>query len=165
MAGGVEIKPAERPVRVLDLGCGSAKHPEAIGIDAWPFPGVDIVRDLRRGLPFDDNTVGVILAKHILEHFDGEDLTFIIEEMCRVCVAGAYITVILPDKTSPNAGKDFTHKKKDWDAWSFQMWEVNASGVYAIQRGPLYHIKGVLRLRETSVNENLDRAYLLEVVK
>ena len=165
MAGGVSMTPEGYPLRVLDLGCGPNRHPEAIGIDAWPFPGVDIVRDLRRGLPFDDNTVKAILAKHILEHFDGEDLTFIIEEMCRVCVAGAGITVILPDKTSPNAGKDFTHKKKDWDAWSFQMWEVNPAGKYLIERGPLYHIKGVLRLRETSVNANLDRTYLLEVVK
>lgn len=153
------------PTRVLDIGCGPNKLLGAIGIDSWPFPGVDIVRDLRRGLPFDNNTVVGIVAKHILEHFDGEDLTFIIEEMCRVCVADAGIKVVLPDRTSPNAGKDFTHKKKDWDQWSFQMWEVNSAGQYLIERGPLYHIKGVLRVQETSVNENLDRHYLLRVIK
>lgn len=152
-------------VRMLDLGCGPNKEPDAIGIDAWPFPGVDIVRDLRRGLPFDDNTVGAILAKHILEHFDGEDLIFIVEEMCRVCMAGAYITVILPDRTSPNAGKDFTHKKKDWDEWSFQMWDTDDKGEYLIHRGPMYHTVGKLKLQSTKVNSNADRAYLLEVIK
>ncbi len=150
--------------RLLDLGCGSHKQPGFIGIDYYPFTGVDIVRDLRRGLPFDDCTVDEIIAKQVLEHFDGDDLIFIVEECWRVCKPGAKILVIVPDKTSANAGKDFTHKKKDWDEWSFQMW-MKRDGKYLIDRGPLYRIQGEF-LVSTGVNQQTwDRYYSLEVVK
>ena len=138
---------------ILDLGCGCHKESRAsnvVGIDHFAFPDVDIVRDLRRGLPFSDGTVEAVIARHILEHFDGEDLIFIVEEVWRVCMAGAKVYIEVPGTGSPNCGKDFTHKKKDWDQWSFQMWEKhsvenqtgNDQQEYLIERGPLYGIRG-----------------------
>lgn len=150
---------------ILDLGCGPNKmSPDYIGIDHYPFPNVDIVRDLTRGLPFSDNTADAIFAKHILEHFDGEDLIFIVEEMCRVCKNESIITVVLPSLGSPNCGKDFTHRKKDWDEWSFQMWEKR-NGEYIIERGPMYGIVGELKILETKTNNNNDRIYIMTNVK
>ena len=58
---------------MLDLGCGPNKNQGFTGIDRGEFDGVDIVRDLCRGLPFADSSIDGIMAKHILEHFDGED--------------------------------------------------------------------------------------------
>lgn len=149
----------------LDIGCGPAKTPGAIGLDRHPFPGVDVVRDLRRGLPWGDSHFSSVFAKHVLEHFIGEDLIFIVEEMWRVTIPGGTLTVVVPDASSPNRYRDPTHLTRDWSADSFMFWEVDDQGKYKIFHGPDYCIRAQLRLRSTAVNANADRAYVLEVVK
>jgi predicted SAM-dependent methyltransferase len=157
-------EPIPKKPLALDLGCGPNKHEGCIGIDHYDFEGVDIVRDLRRGLPFGDDTVDGIVAKQVLEHFDGDDLLFLIEEMWRVGKPGAPIEVVVPDASSPNGGKDFSHKKKDWDEWSFQMWEKK-DGHYLIDRGPLYGIRGQFKVMSDMDYRSKDRWYRLEVIK
>ena len=51
--------PDERTGRnplLLDIGCGINKPQGYIGLDREPYPGVDVVRDLMRGLPFVNDT-------------------------------------------------------------------------------------------------------------
>jgi SAM-dependent methyltransferase len=150
---------------VLDLGCGPAKFAGAIGMDRHQFPFVDIVRDVLRGIPFNDSHFSAVHAKHFLEHFAGDDLIFVVEEMWRVTIPGGRLMVTVPDATSPNRYRDPTHLTRDWSADSFMFWEVNDNGQYAIFRGPDYRIRAQLRCLSTAVNANLDRMYDLEVVK
>ena len=149
---------------MIDIGCGPNKNQGFIGIDHYKFDGVDIVRDLRRGLPFSDSTIEGVLAKHILEHFDGEDLIFIVEEIWRVCKHQSKVYVEVPAADSPNCGKDFTHKKKDWDEWSFQMWEKK-NGEYIIERGPVYGICGEFKSEYQKNLDTLNAHYQLTVEK
>ena len=149
----------------LDLACGTAKHPGFIGIDRYLFDGVDIVRDLMRGLPFSDNTVDHILAQHIVEHFDGEDLLFLVEEMWRVGVPDGVIEVIVPSASSPNRYIDPTHKTRDWSDDSFKFWYVDEKKQHLIHRGPMYGSAAMLELMLTTVNSNRDRYYNLKVIK
>jgi SAM-dependent methyltransferase len=151
-------------MRLLDLGCGPNKNNGFIGIDHYAFDGVDIVRDLARGLPFEDNVIEGVLIKHCLEHFDDTDFLFIVEEMGRVCRPGAQITVILPDATSPNIRRDPTHKKRDWDDYAFDFWKIGDDGEYVIFRGPEYGTHAKLHLARTEIDSNLDRIYILEVL-
>ncbi len=150
---------------VLDLGCGPHKRDGSIGLDRFAFPGVDIVRDVLRGIPFCDSHCLEVHAKHFLEHFSGEDLIFVVEEMWRVTSPGGRLLVTVPDATSPNRYRDPTHLTRDWSADSFMFWEVDEQGKYRIFHGPAYEIKAQLRLLSTAVNANLDRSYVLEVVK
>lgn len=150
---------------LLDLGCGPAKAAGHIGLDAYPFPGVDIVRDIRRGLPFNDDTFDGITAHHCLEHFGGADLMFIINEMWRVCKPGALWEITVPDAASPNRYRDPTHLTRDWSEDSFLLWEVDDKGAWAIFVGPSYDRRAKLRRLTTATNSNLDRRYGLEVVK
>ena len=175
---------------ILDIGCGPNKlevitvvddrikdwrSMKVIGIDHYAFPGVDIVRDLRRGLPFADNTFEGAHAKHILEHFDGEDLIFIVEELWRVCKPNVKVYVEVPGLGSPNCGKDFTHKKKDWDEWSFQMWqkvdvheyagEPVTERKYIIERGPMYGIRGEFISLYNYNDQTQNAHYELTVIK
>ena len=159
---------------LLDIGCGPNKREGMIGIDHYPFEGVDIVRDLKRGLPFGDSTIEGVHAKHILEHFNGEDLIFIVEEIWRVCMPGAQVYVEVPGLGSPNCGKDFTHVKKDWDEWSFQMWKkeewtnepYDSTRAYLIERGPMYGIRGEFQQAGYQFNNATFNAhYQLIVVK
>ena len=149
----------------LDLGCGPRKKAGFLGIDISDFEGVDIIRDLRRGIPLSDNTVDEVWCSHIIEHFCQTDLLFLIDEIWRVCISGAAIWIITPDATSSNAYKDPMHVSF-WYPDSFDFWKINEqSGEHIIFAGPLYQRKAKLRLDETGINSNLDRIFKLRVLK
>ena len=94
-------------MRKLDIGCGWQKKPGFIGIDAKPERGVDIIRDVERGLPFDDNSVDEVYTAHFLEHV--KDLVFVMEEIYRVCKNKAKVRIIVPYYQSTGAVRDPTH--------------------------------------------------------
>jgi len=152
------------PPLLLDIGCGSHKAPGHIGLDRLPAPGVDVVRDLVRGLPFNDQTFDGMRAHHVIEHFAGDDLIFVVEEMARVCKPGAVLEVTVPDATSENRYRDPTHATRDWAADSFMLWCVDAEGEYLIHDRPSYERRAKLAVLTTAVNTNADRLYRLQVL-
>lgn len=53
----------------LDLACGGSKHPGYVGMDIFPYPGVDIVHDATVfPWPLPDESITHIIAAHFLEH-------------------------------------------------------------------------------------------------
>ena len=110
----------KEPIK-LNLGCGLNTPPEWINIDAsftarlskWgrlykvlcrflriqPVPWPKNIRtcDVRRGLPFSDNSVQVIFTSHMLEHITYEDARFVIRECHRCLYKGGVMRVIVPD--------------------------------------------------------------------
>jgi len=80
--------------RKINIGAGGEKLPGFISIDIDPLVKPDIVRDIEKGLPFDDNSVDEIKCSHTLEHI--HDLLFVLREFYRVCKNGAKITIIVP---------------------------------------------------------------------
>ncbi|HEU4523286.1 MAG TPA: methyltransferase domain-containing protein [Thermoanaerobaculia bacterium] len=64
----------------LHLGCGPHHIDGWINIDSVPYPGVDQVLDVSRGLPFED--VSFIFAEHFIEHLHYRDATALLRE-CR----------------------------------------------------------------------------------
>jgi predicted SAM-dependent methyltransferase len=102
-------------MRRLNIGCGPYKLEGAINIDRNPRQNPDIVRDVTKGLPFDDDSVDYIQASHFLEHLTREDMMFVIEECYRVLTAGAdfYIRVPLLDFTSLDHLQIFDAKSFD----------------------------------------------------
>ncbi len=84
--------------RGLDIGCGKTRkcHPDAIGIDVYPYEGVvDIVHDGSDLWMFDDNELDYIVGSHSLEHFS--DTHKVLDEWCRVLKPGGHIAFIVPD--------------------------------------------------------------------
>lgn len=81
------------PVRV-DLGCGSATPSGFIGLDRFQLPGVALIANLDRPLPFADNSVDLVLASHSLEHV--HDLLATMREVYRVCRHGAQVCIVAP---------------------------------------------------------------------
>ncbi len=101
--------PAPRPRRV-DLGCGNRQVPGTIGLDISAIPGVEIVADLSRGLPFRDNSLDEVYAIHILEHFD--NFIAIMEEIYRACRPNAMLHIKVPHAScSYVTWKDPTHRR------------------------------------------------------
>lgn len=81
-------------MRRLNLGCGREQIIGWINIDKNPSCGPDMVRDLEKGLPFDDNSVDEVQAKHIIEHI--EDDAFLMNEIWRVCKPKAKVILVFP---------------------------------------------------------------------
>ena len=150
---------------MIDVGCGKSKHAGYIGIDIYPFPGVDIVRDATRGLPFEDNSVNRILSRHFMEHFSGDDLMFLVDEFWRVSEPNGSWLIIVPDITSPNRYRDPTHKTFYWSEDSWIFWELNEQGDYLIDRGPMYGTKAKLKMVHTELYANGDRLFQVRPIK
>lgn len=151
---------------ILDLGCGPKKLEGSVGIDVWPFDGVDIVRDLRRGLPFSDSTVDAIRAQQVMEHFDGEDLIFIVEEMWRVLKPASVAYIEVPDAHSPNRYRDPTHKTRDWNKDSFRLWEVDEKDEWLIYVGPMYRRQAKFHVAtQPDTGTEFNRSYQLMALK
>jgi SAM-dependent methyltransferase len=92
---------------VIDLGCGPNKTGGALGFDRLARPGVDVVCDLERPLPIRTGSIDGVRMSHIIEHI--RELIPFMEEVYRVCKAGAEVRVIAPYYTSRGAFRDPTH--------------------------------------------------------
>ena len=92
----------------LDLGCGTRKRNGCIGVDRVQLEGVDIVHDLKEGIPMKDNSVEKVYATYFLEHMD--NVIFMFQEMYRVLTDGGTVELLVPYYNSVNAYKDLTHK-------------------------------------------------------
>ncbi len=96
-------------MRVLDLGCGPNKRPDATGVDVHTFPGVDVVWDLdRRPWPLDDLSWDLVIMHHVLEHL--EDPLAVMREVHRIAAPGAEVDVVTPHFSSINSWEDPAHR-------------------------------------------------------
>jgi predicted SAM-dependent methyltransferase len=80
----------------LHLGCGSRYIPGFVHIDAQAAPHVDIVGPVER-LPMPDNSVSLIYASHVLEHFGRYAFKAVLEEWFRVLQPGGVLRLSVPD--------------------------------------------------------------------
>ena len=93
----------------VDLGCGSWKQAGFTGVDKDPNSDADIIHDIEKGLPFEDDSVDLVSASHILEHI--HDTMAIMDEIWRVCKHGSQVAISLPHYQSIGAWQDPTHVK------------------------------------------------------
>lgn len=70
--------------KCLYLGCGSKHLDRFINIDINPKLKPDIVRDVEKGLPFDDNSIDMIYSTHFMEHINPDAIDFVMYEIWRV---------------------------------------------------------------------------------
>lgn len=91
----------------LDIGCGAHKQPGTVGVDCRRLPGVEVVCDFEKGLPFRESSVGSAFSIHSVEHM--RDLMRFMEELYRVCAPGAKVYIKTPYYASRKAFVDPTH--------------------------------------------------------
>ena len=60
-------------------------------------PSCDLCWDLRRGLPFPDQSVEIIYSSHTFEHFFPRELQILLAECKRVMITGGVLSVAVPD--------------------------------------------------------------------
>jgi len=81
----------------LNLGCGGNKRKGYVNIDIRSSVNPDIVHDLTKPLPFENESVDEVFAKDILEHFSYKVTKRIVKDWHRVLRLGGKIYVQCPD--------------------------------------------------------------------
>ena len=96
------------PGDVLDIGCGSAKAPGAVGLDRSADTDADIVHDLDSfPYPIEDSSFDQILLQDVIEHV--RDPIRVFDELHRIARHGAVIQLRTPHFSSVLAYGDPTH--------------------------------------------------------
>jgi SAM-dependent methyltransferase len=94
--------------RLLDVGCGSKKHPDAVGIDQSAETDADLVHDLNlMPWPLEDSSFDEILLQDVIEHL--RDPYAVFAELHRVARPGARVQLRTPHFSSALAYSDPTH--------------------------------------------------------
>ncbi|MFH1060372.1 MAG: class I SAM-dependent methyltransferase [Pseudomonadota bacterium] len=93
--------------RILDLGCGRSKAPNAVGVDLFPHPGVDLIADLNQPLPLADNSFDLVLLRHAVEHV--RDLAALLGQVHRVLRPGGVVHILTPHFSAAASWTDPSH--------------------------------------------------------
>jgi predicted SAM-dependent methyltransferase len=83
-------------MKKLHLGCGWRNFgKDWVHIDAGDYPHLDS-NDITN-LPFEDNSVDIIYASHVLEYFDREEVSSLLKEWNRVLKQNGLLRIAVPD--------------------------------------------------------------------
>jgi SAM-dependent methyltransferase len=105
-----EAKGSAHP-RILDLGCGKHKHPQAVGADRNSASQADVLCDLNRfPYPFRDDSFDEIHLNHVIEHL--EDVVAVVAEIWRVARHGARVLIGTPHFSSIHSYTDPGHRQR-----------------------------------------------------
>jgi predicted SAM-dependent methyltransferase len=83
----------------INLGCGPHRVEGMINCDGNLFNKIDLWLDLRRSLPFPDQSVAVAYCSHTLEHLFPEDALKLLREIRRVLEPDGVARIVVPDVT------------------------------------------------------------------
>ena len=104
-----EMTASGKPM-IVDLGCGSKKKPDRIGVDKVDQPQIDVVADIEEGLGFfPDDSVDQIHCRSVLEHIN--NFENLMAEIIRVLKPAGTAHIFVPHFSNPYYYSDFTHKR------------------------------------------------------
>jgi len=81
----------------LHLGCGNRFLPGYFHMDLCTFPHVNLVHDVRDLSMFTDDSIELIYASHIIEHFDRKEVVHILKEWRRVLTPKGILRLATPN--------------------------------------------------------------------
>ena len=108
----------------IDLG-GAHNSPE--GYESVDLHDADHVCDVLKGLPFPDNSVGILRAVDFLEHIPREQVVGFMNECYRVLAPGGWLLTATPSSEGAGAWCDPTHAS----AWNALSWRYYCDREYA----------------------------------
>lgn len=145
----------------LNLGCGKdiRRGPERwINVDYHKLPGVDVVANVRKALPFKDSEFEYVLCSHIVEHVTFEEKIPLINELWRITKPGGIIEIMCPNYTDRNCWIDPTHLS----AWEVHTFDYFVPGHWANYYA---HASFNIKVSEIRGDRNSEIHWILEVIK
>ena len=112
-------------VRRLNWGCGDWTEPGWINSDIKETSGVDIVADIRDGLPLETDSIDYAASIHSLPEIPFTEIVPALTELRRVLKPGGVLRLALPDL---DKGIDAYHRK---DTEYFKVPDQDAKSVSA----------------------------------
>lgn len=94
---GVRPRGNEPSVRRLNWGCGPCAAPGWINSDVQPGDGIDVVADIRDGLPLASEFFDYIVTIHALQDLTYFDVLPALRELHRVLKVGGVLRMAVPD--------------------------------------------------------------------
>lgn len=83
---------------LVNIGCGKHGRNGWVNIDCFKARGVNCLYDVRKDLPFEDNSVAGIFVEHVVEHFDyTEEIPRFMSECYRCLEKGGVLRIVVPD--------------------------------------------------------------------
>jgi len=86
----------------LEIGCGATPREGYRGVDMQDF-GQEFVYDVRRPIPFDDESVDEIYCSHFLEHLDQDNVVKFLKQCHRMLKKGGQLWIIVPHRDNEKA--------------------------------------------------------------
>lgn len=84
-------------MKLLNLGCGQRFHEDWVNLDFVSSHKDVIQHDLRKGIPFEDESFNVVYHSHVLEHFSKADGINFLKECYRVLQDEGIIRIAVPN--------------------------------------------------------------------
>jgi hypothetical protein len=84
-------------VKRLNWGCGEHVADGWINSDVKDEPAIDLVADIRNGLPLEPGSIDHAVGIHVLPEFSYPELVPVLEELRRVLKPGGTLRLALPD--------------------------------------------------------------------
>ena len=84
-------------IRRLQWGCGNWTPVGWINSDIKEGPGIDLVGDIRQGLPLDGDSIDYAVSIHALPEIHFNDQVKVLQELRRVLKPGGVLRLALPD--------------------------------------------------------------------
>lgn len=82
---------------LINIGCGPKPLRGWINLDSARGDEIDVVWDLRHGLPFPDESATAIFGEHVIEHVPRPDAETLLKECRRVLQTGGVLRLSTPD--------------------------------------------------------------------
>jgi len=117
-ASAESAPPAPAGARRLNWGCGEHPEPGWLNSDIKDVPGIDVVADVRAGLPLETGSIDYITSIHALPELPYPDLVPALQELHRVLKPGGVLRLALPDldrgiAAYQNGDADYFHVPDD----------------------------------------------------
>ncbi len=84
-------------MNLLNIGCGGHFHPAWTNIDLVSTAPEVRAYDLRKGLPYAENSFDAAYTSHVLEHLTPHHARISLQEQFRVLKKGGIVRVVVPD--------------------------------------------------------------------
>ena len=84
-------------MKLLNIGCGYVFHTDWINIDMVSTSEHVIACDIRKGLPFEDDSIDGIYSSHVIEHMKKQEAEDVMKEIVRVLKPNGILRFAVPD--------------------------------------------------------------------